>query len=230
MGFFRNIIFYDSLGHGLAVRESLGFSNPNPASLLIFSVLVISVYVKDWILLFFSSILFILTLPYLGSRTYLYSILLFCIIYFLSRYKFFRSIFNFGLLLGLVSYPILIQFNIALGYWFVFGVDINSLLSGRLHRISLLYYENGGISLLPSLYTEIVDSGLANILFKFGLLFYLFISYVIFKVIKRTENISFYSLCLVGVFILLSDNFITRYILLPLVMFTYIILKRNEKE
>lgn len=228
VGVFKNVFFYDSLGYGLAIRESLGFYNPNPASLVIFSCIVIALFIKDYTLAIFSSILFLVLLPYLGSRTYLYSIIIFFIIYFFSGISFLRKGIICVFLLFLIIIPIIINYFIASGNWFVFGLDLNSLFSDRLNRIRVLFFENGGLFFFPSLHSNTVDSGLANIVLKLGLFCYYLFIFFVGKYVWKIDNKFFFSLFLTAFFILITENIITGYVLMPIVLFACIMNNKYE--
>src|SRR5690606_27099139 len=107
--------------------------------------------------------------PYFGSRTYIFGVILFIIVLFLSRYNKIKKLINFLIILGLLVFPLFIYLFISKGIWIFWGIDWNGVTSDRLNRIFKMYYEMNGLSLFPNLGEEIVDSGLTNILLKLGL-------------------------------------------------------------
>src|SRR5690606_29745521 len=193
VGYLENIIFYDSLGYGLSIRESLGFFNPNPASLLLFSSVIVSLYIKDYLAFIISLLLFIFLIPFFGSRTYLYSFVIFGLVYIFSKSSLLKKLINILVLLFLIVFPIILYFLISVGNWNFMGIDLNSVTSDRLNRIRIMFFENGGINLFPSLNIDVVDSGLTNILLKLGLIFYLFFVYFNYRNLIKIENSVLYS-------------------------------------
>ena len=78
------------------------------------------------------------------------------------------------MLLFLLLVPAFLELFVAKGVWTIGGYDLNQLLSGRLSIIQEFYFSNGGISIFPSYDDSPLDSGLANIILKGGLIFYFY--------------------------------------------------------
>jgi len=224
LGVSKNLVFYDSNGFALEKRESLGFINPNPASILIAQAIFFSLYFKDKFLLLISIFLYAYTFSDLGSRTALGGFLLFLILYVFSRFPFLNKYYYFrtvGLLtiFSLIIFPIvLIQF-IARGNWFFGGVDFNILLTTRLEKIMDLY-ASYGVNIYPSfLGSNVVDSGISNLLIGGGwVIYFLYIiySYLYLKLEKNTFLILFF-ITFIGMNFV--ENIITGNMLLSIFLF-----------
>ncbi|WP_174871132.1 hypothetical protein [Pectobacterium polaris] len=217
LGVLKNVSFYNEAGFSLEVRHSFGFFNPNPASFLIFSTLIVSLYIRDKVFFIINSILYFITLPYLGSRTYLYLLVLFFPIWFLSRYPISRKISNIFLSIILILLPFAFYFYIGSGDWTVGDLNLDALLSSRLYLAQAVYIENNGLSFFPDFSSSTLDPAYFNFIFKLGLISYYLIVAFIIRSMFKFSNGGDYSLCLVFLLGCFAENLFTGYVLLPLI-------------
>ncbi|QDX98140.1 hypothetical protein EGD00_15130 [Pectobacterium carotovorum subsp. carotovorum] len=217
LGLLKNVSFYNEAGFSLETRYSFGFFNPNPASFLIFSALIVSFYIKDRLFIVINSLVYFITLPYLGSRTYLYLLVFFLPILFLSRYSFSRNISNIILSMLLISVPFIFYFYIGTGDWIIGDLNFDALLSSRLSLAQAVYIENDGLSLLPDFSSSTLDPAYFNFIFKLGIVSYYLIVVFIIKSMFKFSNGGDYSLCLIFLLGCFAENLFTGYVLLPLI-------------
>ena len=169
-------------------------------------------------------------MPYFGSRTYLYSIVIFFLVHIFANVSFFKKAIDYIVITFLIILPVFIKLYVVTGNWYFLGIDINALTSDRLNRIRIIATENDGLSLLPSIGLDIVDSGLTNILFKLGLIIYFLFVYYNYKTLFIMKKGVLYSLYVSSFFIMFMENIVTGYVLLPLMLVSIVINKSYESK
>lgn len=224
LGIIDSKVFVNTLGYAQEERNSLGFFNPNPASLLLLSVMTIFfVYGRYWYF-YISLIVFFVFSIWLFSRTYLLVACLFPFILLLGRLRL-SVFFNIFSVCSILIVPIF-----ALGFAeyrtiTVAGVDLNAYLSNRLYVISESFSSGGGVALFPNSGFVTVDPGLMNMLGGGGLLLYLLFSAVLISAISYRPGYRLSLLVLIFVLINLSENIFSPYNLLSLAFLAFVIKK-----
>lgn len=223
---FLNIIerkvFVNTLGFAFEVRDALGFYNPNPASLLLLSCVLIFLALDKKLLFFLCLLVFWVSQIWLGSRTYIaVSVIVFLLYFFCGRTGLLKFATMF--LLGAVAiFPVLAAWVTNTDNFHVGDVDVNALLSDRLSVMKQSFDGIGGVNLLPSLNFVTIDPGFINLLGYVGVLiysiFWVFIMITILKIRHGRE------VMVVIAFVLsnFTENAISPYNLMSLFFFVLV--------
>lgn len=215
-------VFVNTLGFALEVRDALGFYNPNPASLLLLSCVLVFLALDKKSYFFISMLVFWLCQMWLGSRTYIAVSIMVCLLYLFCGWPRFLKLAAMCLM-GLVAvFPILVAWVTSTDNFYVAGVDVNALLSDRLSVMKQSFDGVGGINYLPNSDFVTIDPGFINLLGYMGVLLYyalwVCIVFALFKIRHGREVI------VVVAFVLsnFTENAISPYNLLSLLFFVLI--------
>ncbi|MCU4582036.1 hypothetical protein KTJ32_13655 [Acinetobacter gyllenbergii] len=223
---------YDTNGDYAAdIRQSLGFSNPNPGSLFILQSVFISFLLKDKTSFLISLALFIGSSFYFVSKTSIVLAILFFVLIVFMKYKYINNIASFLFLFGLVLFPFFVVKFISNGMWTIGGVNLDLLFTTRLSEIRRLYLESGGVGFLPYPNVFFVDSALSNLLIKGGWFLYFTFLVLAFIFTVREKNYLFKSAFIVLVCFSFSENIFNGNLLLTVLLFVRffnILLKKNK--
>lgn len=226
LGFFglnsENIIY--SIERG--IRYSLGFTNPNTASMILFDIVITSsilFHKKNFLLS--SSISVFLLFIYTNTRTLLLGYLIFLIIYLIpeNRIKLLKPILVPLFALGsLFSYGLILFSNTSLDFF----------LNGRL-TIMKNFITNNNITFFGLDRSELIatsDNTYLRILFEFGLIFfliYLVIHFILMSKLFRNHNYAIIRVVFaVGVYDLFEQFSIAHGSVL-LIFLSFLIYKKN---
>lgn len=218
LGLSENYTFLDVNDYAKSIRYSLGFHNPNAASIFVVQSVILFFVYNNNIGKFFSIIISLFTIYYAASRTALFVGVLFVFLTLFVRSLFIVKVMKLLAVFSLMLIPFLLVVFVSNGIWSFSGIDLNQLLSGRLFLVQEFYNMIGGVSLLPSYVDYPLDSGFANILLKGGLIFYLIFFVFCCVYLKLESNVKFIFLFFSFLVLLLSENFITGNLLLSVVI------------
>ncbi len=212
-------VFVNTLGFAFEVRDAFGFYNPNPASLLLLSCVLVFLALGKQVLFFICILVFWLSQIWLGSRTYIaVSGLIFLLCLFCAR----AGLLKFGatlLMVVVAMFPALVVWVTNTDGFHVGEVDVNALLSDRLSVMRQSFEGIEGISYFPSLNFVTIDPGFINLLGYVGILlycaFWMLIMVTIFKIRHGREVIVVIAFVLSN----FTENAISPYNLMSLLFF-----------
>ncbi len=185
VGFIQGKIFTNTLGFAFEVRDALGFYNPNPASLLLLSGVIVFLVFDKYLMFFLTMFMFWLSQVWLGSRTYIAVSLLVFVLFFVRKRIATLRLACVTLILVLATFPILVMWVMDNLDFELYGVNVNALLSDRLYVIKKAFENAGGLSLFSSEGFITVDPGFINLLGYIGVLpYYLFLILLLFVSFK----------------------------------------------
>lgn len=218
LGILENRTFYDTNDYAKSIRYSLGFDNPNATSMFVVQTIMIFFVYKNNLGKILSLILGAIIAYYAASRTAFIILICFFLMFFFVKSNIIIRLMKWTSIAFLIFVPIFLKLFIANGVWLIGGYDLDQLLSGRLSLIQEFYRLVGGLSLFPSYNDFPLDSGLANIILKGGMLFYLFFIYMSYLYLKNETNRYFIYLFISFLMLLISENFITGNMLLSVLL------------
>jgi len=225
LGILESKVFVNTLGYAQEERNSLGFYNPNPASLLLISaVTIFFLYGRYWYFAISLVIFFIFSI-WLFSRTYLLVGFLFPILFILRRWPF-SIFFNAFSVVAILVVPIISVILNEYRAFYVAGVDINAYLSNRLYVISESFSSSGGMSFFPNSKFLTVDPGLINLLGGGGLILYMVFAAILVSSIACRPGYQLSVLAFIYLLINFSENIFSPYNLLSLA-FLSLLFKKN---
>ncbi|EPQ1204701.1 hypothetical protein MZL57_002779 [Acinetobacter baumannii] len=230
MGLSHNYTFYDVSEYAKSVRYSLGFANPNATSMYIVQTIIIFFIYRNNFGKFISIILGGVTIYYSASRTAFFVLICFLIMFFFISSNTIIKIMKWCALIFLLLVPAFLELFVAKGVWTIGGYDLNQLLSGRLSIIQEFYFSNGGISIFPSYDDSPLDSGLANIILKGGLIFYFIFIFICYFYLRNEKNKFFVFLFFTFLMLLISENFITGNMLLSILIVSRLIFLLKQEN
>lgn len=224
VGLIESKTFVNTLGHAQEERNSLGFFNPNPASLLLLSVVLIFYLFERYFWFWVSFLAFCFFSVWLFSRTYVFIACLLPLFYFIRLCRLSVALNIVSVFIVLMIPLFVINFS-EYRPIYVAGVDINSYLSNRLYVVSESFSAGGGVSLFPSSNFVTVDPGLINFLGGGGVLMYLMFSAVLIFALARRPGKKLSLLAFVFLLVNLSENIFSPYNLLSILFFVSILKK-----
>ncbi|MDD1976823.1 hypothetical protein [Pseudomonas tussilaginis] len=215
-------VFVNTLGFAFEVRDGFGFYNPNPASLLLLSCVLVFLALDKKFMFFLCMFVFWLCQIWLGSRTYIaVSVMVFLLYFFCGR----ANLLKLGamLLMAIVAmFPLLVAWVTNTEDFHVGEVDVNALLSDRLSVMRQSFDGVGGVNYFPSLDFITIDPGFINLLGYMGVLFYcvflVVVMITLFKIRHGREVIVVIAFVLSN----FTENAISPYNLLSLLFFVLI--------
>jgi hypothetical protein len=221
-GIIERKVFINTLGFAFEVRDGFGFYNPNPASLLLLSCVLIFLVLDKRFMFFIGMFTFGACQVWLGSRTYIAVSVIVFFLYFVRGRVIFLKMGAMFLLAVVAMFPLLVAWVTNTASFDVMGVDVNALLSDRLSVMGRSFEGIGGVNYFPTLDFVTIDPGFINLLGYVGVLLYcVFLAVVmvtLFKVRHGREVI------VVIAFILsnFTENAISPYNLMSLLFFVLI--------
>lgn len=190
-GVMPSYTYFDNGEYAVALRSSLGFLNPNPASIMILQSVFLSRLSNRKIIFWLSTFSYLITLPYLASRT---SFLVFCVfvllVFFLRNKINLIKTASYSFLIFLVSFPYLVLRYIANSDWIFFNINLDLLLTTRLSRLKELY-DITGLGLFPNFFDYNLDMAFGNMLLKGGLFIYFAFVVLSFLYVRKEKEFIF---------------------------------------
>jgi hypothetical protein len=231
LGVMPNTIYDANGDYAAGIRQSLGFSNPNPGSLFILQSVFISFLLKDRIALIFSLFLFLSSSFYFVSKTSIFLGILFFLLIIFMKNKFFNKIISISFFISLLLFPLFIILFISKGLWTFNGINLDLLFTTRLSEIRRLYMEYGGVGLFPRSMDFFVDSALSNILIKGGWFLYILFLAWVFVFLKRERDYKVKTTFIIFVCFCFSENIFNGNLLLSIFLFMnfYNLLSKKSK-
>lgn len=221
LGVLENTVFINTLGFAFEKRDGLGFYNPNPASLLLLSCVVVFFAFRKNTMFFLSLMLFWFFQIWLGSRTYIVvSIVVFLLFPIRDRVGLLRF-FCFSLVCVLAALPMLVIWVSNSTSFNLLGVDVNALLSDRLNVMRQVFESSGGLSYLPSNEFVTIDPGFINLLGYVGVLLYYFFLIGFFVALCKEKRGGILIAMIAFVFSNFTENAISPYNLMSLLFFVF---------
>lgn len=215
-------VFVNTLGFAFEVRDAFGFYNPNPASLLLLSCVLIFLALDKKLLFFLCMLVFWMCQIWLGSRTYIAVSVIIFLLCFFCRQTVFLKMGAMFLVVVVAMFPILVAWVVNTDDFHVGEVDVNALLSDRLSVMRQSFDGIGGINYLPSLNFVTIDPGFINFLGYMGvLLYFVFLALImvtLFKIRHGREVIVVIAFVLSN----FTENAISPYNLMSLLFFVLV--------
>lgn len=220
---FFNVIerkaFINTLGFAFEVRDALGFYNPNPASLLLISCVLVFLALDKRFMFLLGMLVFCVCQIWLGSRTYIAVSAVVFLLYFFCRQVVFLKLGAMLLVAVLAMFPFLAVWVTNTEDFHVGGIDVNALLSDRLFVMKQSFEGGGGVDYLPGFGFVTIDPGFINLLgYIGGGLYYVFLALLIITIFKIRH---WREVVVVIAFVLsnFTENAISPYNLMSLLFF-----------
>lgn len=222
LGVIERKIFTNTLGFAFEVRDAFGFYNPNPASLLLLSCVLVFLVLDKKAMFFICMFFFWMCQVWLGSRTYIaVSLVVFLLYFFRGQVKLLK-LGAMILMVVVAMFPLLVAWVASTGEFNVGEIDVNALLSDRLSVMRQSFDGVGGVNYFPSLDFITIDPGFINLLGYMGVLIYWFflasVMVTLFKTRYGGEVIVIIAFALSN----FTENAISPYNLLSLLFFVLI--------
>ncbi|MFJ1338377.1 hypothetical protein ACIKP7_09600 [Pseudomonas caricapapayae] len=215
-------VFVNTLGFAFEVRDGFGFYNPNPASLLLLSCVLVFLALDKRFMFFLGMLVFASCQIWLGSRTYIAVSVMVFLLYFIRRQLIFLKVGAIFLLVVVALFPLLVAWVTNTASFYVGEVDVNALLSDRLSVMRQSFDGVGGVNYFPTLDFVTIDPGFINLLGYLGVLFYcVFLAVVMITLFKIRHG---REVIVVIAFVLsnFTENAISPYNLMSLLFFVLI--------
>lgn len=215
-------VFVNTLGFAFEERNALGFYNPNPASFLLLSCVLIFLALDKKMIFFLSMFVFWGGQIWLGSRTYIaVSVLVFFLYFFRGRLMFLKLGTSF-LIIMVAIFQLLIAWVTSVNDFQVGGVDLNALLSDRLSVMKGAFEGIGGLNYFPNSDFTTIDPGFINLLGNVGVLIYCSVLAIIMVALFKIRD--GLQVIIIIAFILsnFTENAISPYSLLSLLFFVLV--------
>lgn len=230
LGVLESTVFINTLGFAFEKRDGLGFYNPNPASLLLLScVVVFSAFGKSG-MFFLSLMLFWFFQIWLGSRTYIVVSVLVCLVFFIRGRIVLLRFFCFSLVCVLAALPMLVVWVSNSAGFNLLGVDVNALLSDRLNVMRLVFENSGGLSSFPSDEFIAIDPGFINLLGYIGVLLYYFFLIGFLVALFKEKRGGVLIAMIAFVFSNFTENAISPYNLMSLLFFVFLFINIKDSS
>ncbi|WPP70018.1 hypothetical protein SOI81_17020 [Acinetobacter pittii] len=219
LGVMPNTIYDANGDYAAGIRQSLGFSNPNPGSLFILQSVFISFLLKDRVALIFSLFLFLSSSFYFVSKTSIFLGILFFLLIIFMKNNFFNKIISISFFTSLLLFPFVIIVFISKGIWTFKGINLDLLFTTRLSEIRRLYMEYGGVGFFPRSMDFFVDSALSNILIKGGWFLYILFLIWVLIFIRKEKDYKIKTTFIIFVCFCFSENIFNGNLLLSIFLF-----------
>ncbi|WP_186297292.1 hypothetical protein [Shewanella algae] len=178
-------------------KESLGYWNPNVASVIIASVVVLSCILKDRKIFYYSLGLYAVTFPFFLTKLYLPIIVCCVLLFFVEKLKV-KSLIQPWAFLSVILAPLIYLLSLCLVFVseVKFFIDEDAFVVLDVitsFRLSIAQNATEGLSVIELLFgfwepKDYIDSGLANLSFSIGVLptmaiicYYINIMWVFYK-------------------------------------------------
>lgn len=227
LGVIESRTFVMASSYSLYVKDSLGFFNPNPAGMLLFSVVAVAFLYGSRPMFWVSCALFLFFFTFLGARTYLLGVILLGLGRLIDsdRFEPVVRIATFVVLLVVPVALVLLVRTISVEA-FGFFVLVDSASSGRLGQLSEAVAQLGQWQLFFGGGDIVRDFGILNYTLSMGVVPYaVWFSALVFGSLRRLD---FSSSCFVFVVVLTSyfENYFSAYSLAFLVFLNLLLGRR----
>uniref|UniRef100_UPI0022EC6DEC hypothetical protein n=1 Tax=Pseudomonas sp. VB3 TaxID=2994641 RepID=UPI0022EC6DEC len=215
-------VFINTLGFAFEVRDAFGFYNPNPASLLLLSCVLVFLALDRKFMFLFCMLLFWLCQIWLGSRTYIAVSAVVFLLYFIRGQVNLLKLGAIFLMVVVAIFPLLVFWVTNANDFHLGGVDVNALLSDRLSVMKQSFESVGGVNYFPSLAFVTIDPGFINLLGYMGMFIYYVVWIVVMITLFKIRHGQEVIVVIAFVLSNFTENAISPYNLLSLLFFVLV--------